>query len=150
MQMNNDITGREPSLATVYKGQRTLSAMGLAAMLNVLPASAISLPALAEALRSDSFYVRYSAAQKLAERGDRDARLLVQDILTSGTAPSRASVARQLHHFSWFSAEPLFRQALKDSDLRVREGAVYALCDLRELHAFQLMAEALPGETDRV
>lgn len=145
-----ELTGYEPTLATSQRGRRTLSLRGLATMLNVLPADAISLPAIAEALRSDTFYVRYSAAKKLSERRDRDARLLIQEVLDTGTAPSRASVARHLYAFSWFSAEPLLRQALKDEDSRVREAAIYALCDLRDLHAFQLMSEVLQHEADNV
>ena len=146
------ITGREPYLSTSYgqQGQRRLNIMGLANMLNLLPASAISLSVLEEALRSEAFYVRYSAAKKLGERGDRGARVVMQKVLSEGTAPSRASVARHLYGFSWFSAEPLLRQALKDEDSRVREGAVYALCDLRELSAYHLLVEALQHETDDV
>jgi HEAT repeat protein len=146
------ITGREPRLSISYgqQGQRRLNVMGLANMLNLLPASAISLPALEEALRSDAFYVRYSAAKKLAERGDRDARMVMQKVLNDGDAPSRASAARHLYGFTWFSAEPLIKQALKDKDHRVREGVVYALCDLRELAAYQLLTEALQNEHDDV
>ena len=151
-QITSKITGREPRLSISYgqQGQRRLNVMGLANMLNLLPAHAISLPALEEALRSDAFYVRYSAARKLSERGDRDARILMQKVLTDGEAPSRASVAHHLYGFSWFSAEPLIKQALADKDSRVREGAVYALCDLRELAAYQLMTEALQNEIDDV
>src|SRR5258707_11251400 len=151
-QITSKITGREPRLSISYgqQGQRRLNVMGLANMLNLLPAHAISLPALEEALRSDAVYVRYSAARKLSERGDRDARILMQKVLTDGEAPSRASVARHLYGFSWFSAEPLIKQALADKDSRVREGAVYALCDLRELAAYQLMTEALQNEIDDV
>jgi HEAT repeat protein len=146
------ITGREPYLSTSYgqQGQRRLSIMGLANMLNLLPAKAISLAVLEEALHSDSFYVRYSAAKKLGERGDRDARVVVQRTLTEGTAPSRASVARHLYGFSWFSAQPLLQQALQDQDSRVREGAVYALCDVRELTAYQLLTDILQRENDAV
>lgn len=64
--------------------------------------------------------------------------------------PSRASVARYLYGFSWFAVEPLVNQALRDPDARVREGAVYALCDARELKAFQLMARVLQTEVDSV
>src|SRR5215468_6051195 len=112
------ITGREPKLSISYgqQGQRRLNIMGLANMLNLLPANAISLPDLEEALRSDAFYVRYSAAKKLSERADRDARMVMQKVLTDGEAPSRASVARHLYGFSWFAAEPLIKQALADKD----------------------------------
>ncbi|HVO41109.1 MAG TPA: HEAT repeat domain-containing protein [Aggregatilineales bacterium] len=146
------ITGREPHLSSAYagQGQRRLSILGVANLLNLLPAEMISLPAYAEALKSDAFYVRYSAAQKLSQRADREARMLMQDILFNGSAVSRASVARHLYAFSWFSAEPLLRHALKDADPRVRSAAMYALCDLREGEAFKLMAEALKHEVDSV
>jgi HEAT repeat protein len=119
-------------------------------MLNVLPPEAISLTAAAEMLRNEEFYVRYNAAKMLSRRGDRDARLIMQDILTNGEPRSRATVARHLYGFSWFSAEPLIKQALKDADPRVREGAIYSLCDLRELNAYQLMVECLQNEEDDV
>jgi hypothetical protein len=70
--------------------------------------------------------------------------------LRKGNVPARASVARHLYGFSWFSAESLIRLALQDEDYRVREAAIYALCDLRELNAYQLMVEVLQDEDDRV
>ncbi|MBX3066513.1 MAG: HEAT repeat domain-containing protein [Anaerolineae bacterium] len=145
------ITGKEPALslnAAHPQGQRRLSLRGLATMLNILPASAISLEALRESLKSAAFYVRYNAALKLAERGDRDARLVIQEVLNNDPAPSRASAARHLYGFSWFAAEPLIRLALEDSDSRVREGVVYAMCDMRDLHAYALMTEALRIEDE--
>src|SRR5688572_21741621 len=62
-----NITGREPrlSLSHTKRGQRRLSLRGLATALNALPPEAVSLPVIAEALRSDAFYVRYSAAKML-------------------------------------------------------------------------------------
>lgn len=150
--MNTTITGREPRLSTQMssngRGERKLSLRRLATMLNVLPPEAVSLDAAVEMLKNDEFYVRYNAAKMLAKRADREARLIMQDVLTNGEAPSRASVSRHLYGFSWFSAEPLIRQALQDSDLRVREGAVYALCDLRELNAFQLLLDVLQDSHD--
>lgn len=119
-------------------------------MLNLLPPEAISLEAAAAALLSKDFFVRYTAARLLGRRGDRDARLVLQDVLSDGEPPSRASAARELHGFSWFSVEPSLRQALADPDLRVREAAVYALCDLREHNAFLLLAHALQNEVDDV
>jgi HEAT repeat protein len=146
------ITGREPRLSTGHskQGERRLSLRGLATMLNALPPEAVSLEAVAAALRSPAFFVRYNAAVVLARRGDRDARVVMQEALTEGEAPTRATVARQLYAFSWFAAEPLIRGALADSDPRVREGAVYALCDMGDLNAYQLLAEALQHETDTV
>ena len=143
------LTGREPRLASASAsgGQQRLSLRRLATMVNILPPDAISLEAAAEMLRNDEFFVRYNAAKMLGRRGDRAARLLVEEALSKGAAPTRASVARHLYGFSWFSAEPLIRMALSDDDPRVREGAIY---DLRELNAFQLMIEALADETDDV
>jgi HEAT repeat protein len=150
--MQTKITGREPRLATGHSkpGQQRLSIRRLATMLNVLPPDAISLDAAKEMLRNEDFFVRYNSAKMLSKRGDRDARLIMQDALVTGEVPTRASVARHLYGFSWFSAEPLIKQALKDSDPRVREGAIYALCDLRELNAYQLMIQVLENEDDDV
>jgi vesicle coat complex subunit len=102
------------------------------------------------AVNSDEFFVRFNAAKMLSRRGDRDSRLIIEDTLKKGEAPSRASVARHLYGFSWFAAEPLIRTALKDTDYRVRESAIYALCDLREYNAYQLMIEVLKNEDDSV
>ncbi len=143
------LTGREPRLIH-KKGHYRLSLRGLGTMLNVLPPEAISLDAAAAALSNKDFYVRYNAARLLRRRGDRDARVIMEDALMNGDAPTRASVARELYGFSWFSAEPLLRIALKDEDDRVRECAVYALCDLRELRGYQLLVETLPAEPDNV
>ncbi len=144
------ITGREPRLARGKQGQYRLSPRSLGTLLNILPPEKISLDAAAAALRSRDFFVRYNAARLLRRRGDRDARLIMQAALTTGEVPTRASVARELYGFSWFSAEPVLRQALKDHDARVRECAVYALCDLRELNGYQLLVEVLRHETDDV
>ncbi|MBE2272251.1 MAG: HEAT repeat domain-containing protein, partial [Anaerolinea sp.] len=146
------LTGREPrlSLQLGKRGEQRLSLRKLATMLNVLPPDAVSLQAAAEMLRNEEFFVRYNTAKMLGRRGDREARLVMQDALTTGEAPTRASVARHLYGFSWYTAEPLIRQALKDQDSRVREAAIYALCDLRELNAYQLMAEVLKSEGDDV
>jgi HEAT repeat protein len=146
------LTGREPRLSTRYgsHGERRLSLRRLATMLNALPPEAISLPAAAEMLRNEDFLVRYNAARLLGRRADRDARLIMQEVLTSGKPPTRASAARHLYGFSWYAGEPLIRQALKDPDHRVRECAIYALCDLREYNAYQLMIEHLKKEDDSV
>ncbi len=154
--MNNmmtvTLTGREPRLSeqTGARGGWRLSLRGLATMLNVLPPESVSLDAVAAALRSKEFYVRYNAGQLLARRGDRAARLVLQDALGADDPRTRASAARHLYGFSWFAAEPLFRQALADADSRVREAAVYALCDLRQWEAYRLLAAALQHEEDSV
>jgi HEAT repeat protein len=152
MTHSSRITGREPRLAagSGKVGQRKLSLRRLATMVNALPPEAISLDAAAEMLRSEEFFVRYNAAKMLGRRGDRPARLIMEDVLANGAPPSRASVARHLYGFSWFAGEPLIRKALQDTDPRVREGAIYALCDLRELNAYQLMIDVLEHENDDV
>jgi HEAT repeat protein len=143
------ITGREPRLAH-KQGHYRLSLRGLGTLLNLLPPESISLEAAGAALRSKDFYVRYNAARLLRRRGDRAARLIMEDALMHSGAPTRASVARELHGFSWYSAEPLLRQALQDDDVRVHECAVYALCDRREPGGYRLLVEVLPGENDQV
>src|SRR5690349_12537663 len=152
MTVETKITGREPRLAinNTKQGKRRLSLRHLATMLNVLPPEAISLDAAAEMLRNEEFFVRYNAAKMLSRRGDREARLIMQEVLTNGEPRPRATVARHLYGFSWFSAEPLIKIALKDKDARVREGAIYALCDLREMNAYQLMVDVLKNEEDNV
>lgn len=146
------ITGREPRLAaeTHSKGVQRLSLRRLGTMLNLLPPSAISVEAAAEAIKSEDYYVRFNAAKALGKRGDRDARIVMENALKQGDPRTRASIARHLHGFSWFSAESLIRLALKDADSRVRECAVYALCDLRELDAYKLLTEVLQNEEDNV
>ncbi len=149
---HSPITGREPRLSSTYtlKGKRLLPLKRLASMLEVMPPGTVSLEVAAEALRSEAFYVRYAAARILNQRGDRAARLVMQEALNKGSAPTRASVARQLYGFSWFAIEPMIQQALGDSDVRVRENVMYALCDAHELSAYQLLARVLKAEADSV
>jgi HEAT repeat protein len=146
------VTGREPRLSATYtlKGKRLLPLKRLANLLEVLPPASVPLAVAAEALRSDAFYVRYAAARILNQRGDRAARLVMQQALNEGNAPTRASVARQLYGFSWFAIEPMIQQALRDTDVRVRENGMYALADAHELSAYQLMARVLRDEADSV
>ncbi len=152
MSNNITITGREPRLSSSYtqQGKRSLTVGRLAQLLEVLPPKSVSPDVAAEALRSESFYVRYAAARLLNKRGDRASRLVMQKILAEGNARSRASVARYLYGFSWFAIEPLIQQALRDEDPRVREAAMYALSDARELNAFELMTRVLQHEVDSV
>jgi HEAT repeat protein len=149
---NSQLTGREPALATgsKQKGSRRLSLRRLGTLLNVLPPDAVSLDAVKAALNSEEFFVRYNAAKLLSRRADRDSRVIMEEILKTGQPMSRASVARHLYGFSWFSAKSLIELALQDSDARVREGAVYALCDLRDLNAYQMLVEVLKNEKDAV
>ncbi|MCA9912909.1 MAG: HEAT repeat domain-containing protein [Anaerolineae bacterium] len=149
---NSSITGREPQLVAGFleKGKQRLSLRRLGTMLNILSPDAVSLDAIAEMVQSDDFFVRYNAAKLLGKRGDRDARILIEDALSNAGARTRASVARHLYGFTWFSAEPLIKQALKDGDARVREAAIYALCDMGDLNAYNLMVDTLDGEEDNV
>lgn len=146
------LTGREPALASgiLDKGKRRLSLRRLGTMLNVMSPENVSLDAVREMVRSDDFFVRYNAAKLLGKRGDRDARIIIEDALNTGGPRTRASVARHLHGFSWFSAEPLIKLSLKDTDARVREAAIYALCDFGDLNAYNLMIDTLDGEEDNV
>ena len=144
----SDITGREPRIASTRKGERRLSLRRLGTILNVLSPESVSLPALRAALKSDDTFVRYNAAKMIGKRADRDARILIEDVLKDGETRERASIARHLSGFTWFSAEPLIRLALKDADHRVQEGAIYSLCDIRTLNAYQLMEEVLKTNND--
>ncbi len=146
------ITGREPQLVAgfIEKGKQRLSLRRLGTMLNMLSPDSVSLDAIAEMVQSDDVFVRYNAAKLLGKRGDRDARVLIEDALANAGARTRASVARHLHGFTWFSAESLLKQALRDEDARVREAAIYALCDMGDLNAYNLMIETLEGEEDNV
>lgn len=148
----NEITGREPQIASAFgeKGKRRLSLRRLGTMLNILPPESVSLDAVREMIRSDELLVRYNAAKLLGKRGDRDARLIIEDALDKGGIRTRASVARHLYGFTWFSAEPLLKKALKDEDPRVREAVIYALCDMGDLNAYNLMVEVLENEEDSV
>ncbi len=142
-------TGYEPALSAERPhGQQRLSLRRLGAMLGVLPPGAITLPAASAMLESPDFYVRYNAGRLLARRGDRPARQVLAAALTSDSAPTRASAARHLYGFTWHAAAPLIAQALADADLRVREAAIYALCDLRTPPAYRRAAEALYQQED--
>jgi HEAT repeat protein len=146
------ISGREPQIASAFgeKGKRRLSLRRLGTMLNILPPESVSLDAIREMIRSDALLVRYNAAKLLGKRGDRDARLIISDALDNAEIRTRASVARHLYGFTWFSAEPLLKKALQDNDPRVREAVIYALCDMGDLNAYNLMLEMLENEEDSV
>ncbi len=144
-------SGFEPALAgTPARGQQRLSLRRLGAMLNVLPPDAITLDAAAAMLRSDEFYVRYNAGKMLGRRGDRPARLVIAQAMRHASAPTRASAVRHLYGFTWHATRPLLAQALADPDRRVREAAVYALCDMQIAPAFQMATAVLHGESDEL
>jgi len=102
----------------------------------------------ADALRSPDVIARYAAAEKIARRGDREARLKFEALLQTGEPHQRASAVAHLHHFSWFTAEPLFQQALRDDEARVREAALLSLGKMRLPQAYALAAQILPTATD--
>ncbi len=140
--------GCEPSLPQREKTGFRLSLKGLASMFNLLPPDQISVEAYAAALRSDDCMVRFNAADLLARRADREARLAFEAVLEAGTPHQRASAAGHLYRFSWFSAEPLYRRALADDDQRVREAAVFALCKMRLPEAYALVTSILQDGSD--
>ncbi len=142
------LTGREPSIPKREKTGFRLSLKGVASMLNLLPPEQISVEAYAAALRSDDCMVRFNAADILARRADREARLAFEDVLNSGTPHQRASAAGHLYRFSWFAAEPLYQRALTDDDPRVREAAVFALCKMRLPEAYVLVTNILRDGSD--
>ncbi|HRE46713.1 MAG TPA: HEAT repeat domain-containing protein [Aggregatilineales bacterium] len=148
----NDITGYEPRLSEAHsqEGARRLSLRAIATMLNTLPPESIALDVAEAALRSPSFFVRYGAASLLEKRGDRDARLVFERVLSNGETPARASVARHLGGFSYSSIQPLIERALGDPEEAVREGVIYSLCEIGEPHAYERLAAALEKETDNV
>jgi HEAT repeat protein len=152
MVNSEGLTGREPSLvqAIGIKGKQRLSLRRLGGMLSGIAPDSVSLEAAVEMLQSDDFYVRFSAAELLGKRADRETRLALQELLKTADTPIRASIARHLYYFSWFVAEPLLQQAFTDPDPRVHESAIYALCNLRDLNAFQLLQEVLPNEPDDI
>jgi molecular chaperone DnaK (HSP70) len=132
-----------PSLIQRRPGLFHLPLHKLAALFDVLSPEQVSDDVIGEALRSDNCMVRFSAAEALSRRGDREARLLFEDILTTGQPHQRASAAQHIYHFSWFAASPLFEIALTDADSRVREAAVFALCKMRLPDAYRKVKEIL-------
>jgi len=152
MTQQTTLTGREPQLvqSTAIKGKQRLSLRRLSGMLSTISPDSVSLEAAVQMLQSEDHYVRFSAAELLGKRADRETRLALQHLLQTADTPVRASIARHLYYFSWFVAEPLFQQTFTDPDLRVHESAIYALCNLRDLNAFQLLLEVLPNEPDDI
>ncbi len=117
-------------------------------MFGFLPQSALSANTLGEALLSDDALVRFEAAKTLTERGDRESRMMIEEVLARGTPPQRASVVWHLGRTTWFTAEPLLRRALDDADPRVREAGVFALCKMRQPEAYKLVMEILEKGND--
>ena len=143
VRADEELTGNEPSLVRRDRADFRLSFRDLISMLVRLSPGQISVEAYIAALRSEDAQVRFDAADALARRGDRKARLAFERILQTGTPHQRASAARHFYHFSWFTAEPLCRQALSDEDARVHEAAVFALCRMRLPEAYARVVDVL-------
>jgi HEAT repeat protein len=145
------ITGYEPRISSRSQNRERaawrLAARNVAHMLRILPDDAITLEAIEAALSDNDFLVRSSAAKRLIDRNDRQARMVLQRVLDTGSGPARANIARHLFGLTWFSAEPMFEQAFADNDYRVREGAAYSLCTMGTLEAYQFLIGKLEHET---
>lgn len=137
-----------PALSRPPKGGFRLSLAGLGSILTNLNPQQASPDVLGMAMRSEDSLARFNAADLLARRGDREARLIFEEILGGGLPHQRASAARHLFRFSWFAAEPLFRRALADEDPRVAESAVFALCKMRQPEAYRLVMDVLQTGSD--
>jgi len=143
------LSGCEPSLVKRERSRPLISLKRLTTFFNwITPKQDASIDTLSADLRSKDALVRFEAADSLARRGDRAARLAFEDILQTGTPHQRASAVRHLHRFSWFTAEALLRQSLKDEDGRVQESAVFALCKMRLPEAYCLATEILQNGSD--
>ena len=136
-------SGREPMLSQGERRRLQTFIQWLASFFRYAARERVAVEAFLADLRSDDALMRFSAAEALARRGDRDARLTFEEILQTGTPHQRASAIRHLHRFSWFAAEPLYRKAIQDEETRVQEAAVFALCKMRSPQAYQLAAEVL-------
>lgn len=143
-------TGYEPKLSKKMQqnSRWRISSRRLGNFLANLAPDAASAATLRAAIHDSDFYTRLTAAQLLSERGDREARLVIEDALQNGHAPSRAIAARYLHGFTWFAAQPLIEMALQDDDPRVREGGILSLCKFRTMDAYNRILDALEYETD--
>lgn len=137
-----------PRLAEKAGGGFRISLAGLGGVLNLLNPSQASVEALSAALRSGDCMVRYTAADMLARRADRESRVVFESVLKNGEPPQRASVIRHAYRFSWFSAAPLFQRALSDPDARVAEAAIFSLCKMRQPESYQLVTEILQSGSD--
>ena len=137
-----------PVLAGKSESGFRLSLAGLGATLNLLNPSQASPDVLAAALRSPDCMIRYTAAELLSQHGDRESRLVFENIFKDGTPYQRASAIRHAYRFSWFAAEPLFLRALSDPDPRVGEAAVFALCKMRQPEAYRLVMDVLRHGSD--
>ena len=142
------LSGREPSLPSRRKRRWGSFLQNFASVFGRFASERVSVDALVANLRSDDSLIRFDAAEAIARRGGREARLAFESILQSGAPHQRASAVRHLHRFSWFTAEPLFREALKDDDGRVREAAVFALCRMRLPEAYALAVDVLRNGGD--
>jgi len=150
-EIDAETNGHEPTIVTesYQRGGVRLSIRQLANLLsaNALPPEAYSIEAAAVMLHHKDLYVRFEAARMLGRRGDRSARLILEEAIKQSKAPTRASAIRHVYGLTWFSAEPLLQAALDDFEWRVRESAIFALCEFRDPRAYQLATAALQNET---
>ncbi len=154
-----DVPSKEDAVISVAKSDLSVAPalsrpaktgfkLSLAGIMGLLTPQQATPEILAAAMRSEDSLVRFNAADLLARRGDREARLVFEDLLRDGLPHQRASAARHLFRFSWFTAEPLFRCALADADPRVAESAVFALCKMRQPEAYRLVMDVLTTGSD--
>ncbi|HSB03371.1 MAG TPA: HEAT repeat domain-containing protein [Anaerolineales bacterium] len=141
-------SGNEPALVQRKKSRVQLYIQSFSSLFKYLAPEQVSMEAFLADLRSEDALKRFDAADALARRGDREARLAFEDILQTGTPHQRASAARHLYRFSWFAAGPLFHKALLDEDARVQEAAVFALCKMRLPEAYNLATDVLQNSSD--
>lgn len=142
------LTGREPRIAHSKRPTRRLSLRRLGNMLNFLSPDNVSLDALQQMIYSNNHLVRYKGAKLLAHHNTREARILIEQMLQENQPRVRASITRHLYALSWYVAEPLLKTALQDADARVRESAVYALCGMGTLNAYQCLLSALQYQNE--
>jgi molecular chaperone DnaK (HSP70)/HEAT repeat protein len=145
-------SGFEPSLAPESLPRKGIH-LSIRQLANLLSANALSpevysLEAAAAMLNHRDLYVRYEAARMLSRRGDRPARQIIQHALEQGTPPTRASAIRHVYGFTWYTTKSLLQKALADPEWRVREGAIYALCEFNDPRAYQLAFQALQSESE--
>ncbi len=143
-----ETSGYEPRLVREERNPLQRFVQRFARLFRYAAREQVSVEAFLADLRSEDALIRFSAAETLARRGDRDSRLAFEDIIQTGTPHQRASAVRHLHRFSWFAAEQLFRKALTDDDSRVQEAAVFALCKMRSPEAYHLATEVLQDGSD--
>lgn len=147
-QDKETISGNEPALAGRDETASWQFLRRLSALFSWFAPEQAKVEALLSDLCSDDALARFDAADALARRGDREARLAFERLLQTAAPHQRASAVRHLYRFSWFTAQPLYRQAFHDEDTRVLEAAMFALCRMRLPEAYALAADVLQNGSD--